>query len=391
MYRRKRKRLQSQQEINPGVVLDEPGWIYFNRLNPNESPSPAPSLPPPKKKGKIVDDSSLPTPLETDPQPPENSKSILVPVKIEKATTTDKEQLILSYSKDEQQIKSNFQHNVEECNNNSKSPSSSLLEPLQKHQQQPENINSDVLNKVYSTVQQSPLDNLADAAIASFNHSSSSKNNNDLLIEQQPRHISYIPCEDSNTNNDEFTCFGRFIAVTLRKIAAHSALDALEARKAIGDQYFSSNVARPLCRYAHLNGTPGIYNTVPNWKPGPGWRPQSPQGPYLDGWAMGKERAVVTLGPQVREGLSLVYLSILSIDFKVRMSGVAHIFASFNDTFLHVTDLSGREAIVKITGGMHAALCPLPRAEVKIGRIDDVTPIPTDTTRRNGGRCGCRL
>uniref|UniRef100_A0A914LJ08 40S ribosomal protein S14 n=1 Tax=Meloidogyne incognita TaxID=6306 RepID=A0A914LJ08_MELIC len=38
---------------------------------------------------------------------------------------------------------------------------------------------------------------------------------------------------------------------------------------------------------------------------------------------------------------------------KVRMSGVAHIFASFNDTFLHVTDLSGREAIVKITGGMH--------------------------------------
>uniref|UniRef100_A0A914LEY6 Cytochrome c oxidase polypeptide VIIc n=1 Tax=Meloidogyne incognita TaxID=6306 RepID=A0A914LEY6_MELIC len=44
---------------------------------------------------------------------------------------------------------------------------------------------------------------------------------------------------------------------------------------------------RPLCRYAHLNGTPRIYITVPNWKPGPGWRPQSPQGPYLDGWAMG--------------------------------------------------------------------------------------------------------
>nr|CAD2195234.1 unnamed protein product [Meloidogyne enterolobii] len=259
MYRRKRKRLQSQQEINPGVVLDEPGWIYFNRLKflddatttsnadfglPNESPSPAPSLPPPKKKGKIVDDSSLPTPLETDPQPPENSKSILVPVKIERATTTDKEQLILSYSKDEQQIKLNFQHNVEECNN-SKNSSSSLLEPLQKHQQQqqqPENINnSDALNKVYSTVQQTPLDNLADAAIASFNHTSTSKNNNELLIEQ-PRHISYIPCEDSNTNNDEFTCFGRFIAVTLRKMAAHSALDALEARKAIGDVLYGAEL-----------------------------------------------------------------------------------------------------------------------------------------------------
>ena len=32
--------------------------------------------------------------------------------------------------------------------------------------------------------------------------------------------------------------------------------------------------------------------------------------------------------------------------------GVAHIYASFNDTFVHVTDLSGRETICRITGGM---------------------------------------
>ncbi|CAN1154581.1 40S ribosomal protein S14, partial [Linum perenne] len=32
--------------------------------------------------------------------------------------------------------------------------------------------------------------------------------------------------------------------------------------------------------------------------------------------------------------------------------GVAHIFASFNDTFIHVTDISGRETLVCITGGM---------------------------------------
>uniref|UniRef100_A0A5S6R0R4 40S ribosomal protein S14 n=1 Tax=Trichuris muris TaxID=70415 RepID=A0A5S6R0R4_TRIMR len=32
--------------------------------------------------------------------------------------------------------------------------------------------------------------------------------------------------------------------------------------------------------------------------------------------------------------------------------GVAHIFASFNDTFVHVTDLSGRETICRVTGGM---------------------------------------
>ena len=32
--------------------------------------------------------------------------------------------------------------------------------------------------------------------------------------------------------------------------------------------------------------------------------------------------------------------------------GVCHILATFNDTFLHVTDLSGRETYVRITGGM---------------------------------------
>jgi small subunit ribosomal protein S14e len=41
-----------------------------------------------------------------------------------------------------------------------------------------------------------------------------------------------------------------------------------------------------------------------------------------------KEEVQVSLGPQVREGENVF--------------GVAHIFASFNDTFVHVTDLSGR-------------------------------------------------
>ena len=31
---------------------------------------------------------------------------------------------------------------------------------------------------------------------------------------------------------------------------------------------------------------------------------------------------------------------------------VAHLFASFNDTFVHITDLSGRETLVRVTGGM---------------------------------------
>ncbi|XP_074290109.1 small ribosomal subunit protein uS11z-like [Silene latifolia] len=137
----------------------------------------------------------------------------------------------------------------------------------------------------------------------------------------------------------------------------------------------------------------------------------------------------VTLGPTVREG-EYVF-------------GVAHVFASFNDTFIHVTDLSGRETLVRITGGMkvkadrdesspyaamlaaqdvsqrckelgitalhiklratggnktktpgpgaQSALRALARSGMKIGRIEDVTPIPTDSTRRKGGRRGRRL
>eukprot|EP01100_Stratorugosa_tubuloviscum_P011128 TRINITY_DN48_c4_g1_i1.p1 TRINITY_DN48_c4_g1~~TRINITY_DN48_c4_g1_i1.p1 ORF type:complete len:150 (+),score=94.14 TRINITY_DN48_c4_g1_i1:119-568(+) len=123
--------------------------------------------------------------------------------------------------------------------------------------------------------------------------------------------------------------------------------------------------------------------------------------------------------------------------------GVAHIYASFNDTFIHVTDLTGRETVSKVTGGMkvkadrdesspyaamlaaqdvatkcmsfginalhikiratggtttkspgpgaQSALRALARSGIKIGRIEDVTPIPTDSTRRKGGRRGRRL
>merc|ERR1712072_533346 len=123
--------------------------------------------------------------------------------------------------------------------------------------------------------------------------------------------------------------------------------------------------------------------------------------------------------------------------------GVAHIYASYNDTFVHITDLTGRETMVRVTGGMkvkadrdesspyaamlaaqdvavrckelgitalHIKICgtggqrsktpgpggqsalrALARAGMKIGRIEDCTPIPTDSTRRKGGRRGRRL
>lgn len=41
-----------------------------------------------------------------------------------------------------------------------------------------------------------------------------------------------------------------------------------------------------------------------------------------------KQEEQVTLGPVVKDGENVF--------------GVAHIFASFNDTFVHVTDLSGK-------------------------------------------------
>jgi len=119
------------------------------------------------------------------------------------------------------------------------------------------------------------------------------------------------------------------------------------------------------------------------------------------------------------------------------------LFASFNDTFIHVTDLSGRETYARITGGMkvksdreesspyaammasadvftrlkalgvnaihfkvrgrggiesktpgpgaQAAMRALARLGLKIGRVEDVTPLPTDCTRKKGGRRGRRL
>merc|ERR1712047_215799 len=51
-----------------------------------------------------------------------------------------------------------------------------------------------------------------------------------------------------------------------------------------------------------------------------------------------KQEEQVSLGPQVLEGENVF--------------GVAHILASFNDTFVHITDLSGKETMVRVTGGM---------------------------------------
>lgn len=123
--------------------------------------------------------------------------------------------------------------------------------------------------------------------------------------------------------------------------------------------------------------------------------------------------------------------------------GTAHIYASFNNTIVHITDVSGAETVARGSGGMvvradrekpspyaammvayrvaqeamekgvtaihikvrapgghgpkipgpgaQAAIRALARAGFIVGRIEDVTPIPHDTTRRPGGRRGRRV
>jgi len=123
--------------------------------------------------------------------------------------------------------------------------------------------------------------------------------------------------------------------------------------------------------------------------------------------------------------------------------GVAHIYSSFNNTIIHITDLTGAETVARCSGGMivkadreesspyaamqaatraaeeaidkgftgvhikvrapggsgskspgpgaQAAIRAFARVGLKIGRIEDVTPTPHDGTKRKGGRRGRRV
>ncbi len=123
--------------------------------------------------------------------------------------------------------------------------------------------------------------------------------------------------------------------------------------------------------------------------------------------------------------------------------GIAYILASFNNTIIHITDLTGAETLARVTAGSQvrqdrlgssphaamlaakkaaeeaknkgvtgvhirirapggiksknpgpgaqAAIRALARAGLKIGMIEDVTPIPHDGCRRKGGKRGRRM
>jgi small subunit ribosomal protein S11 len=122
---------------------------------------------------------------------------------------------------------------------------------------------------------------------------------------------------------------------------------------------------------------------------------------------------------------------------------VVRIYSSYNNTLVNITDLSGAETIAKTSGGMfvkadrlesspyaamraaaaaaviardkgitaihikvrapggsgprtpgtgaQAAIRALARSGLRIGRIEEVTPVPHDGTRRKGGRRGRRV
>lgn len=122
---------------------------------------------------------------------------------------------------------------------------------------------------------------------------------------------------------------------------------------------------------------------------------------------------------------------------------VAHIYSSKNNTIITITDLTGAETIAKCSGGIavdaqrkegtphaamiaarkvaeaakakgivgvhiqvrapgghgskmpgqgaQAAIRALARSGLRIGRIEDVTPIPHDTTQKPGGKRGRRV
>jgi len=67
-------------------------------------------------------------------------------------------------------------------------------------------------------------------------------------------------------------------------------------------------------------------------------------------------------------------------------------YAELGITALHVKIRATGGNGTKTPGpGAQSALRALARAGMRIGRIEDVTPTPSDSTRRKGGRRGRRL
>lgn len=123
--------------------------------------------------------------------------------------------------------------------------------------------------------------------------------------------------------------------------------------------------------------------------------------------------------------------------------GIAHIYSSFNNTMVHITDITGAETLARYSSGMvtdkgrlqgnpfpamqaakkaaaeaqekgldgvhirvrgpggtkqkmpgkgaQPAIRAITRSALEVGKIEDVTPVPHDSTREKGGKRGRRV
>lgn len=128
---------------------------------------------------------------------------------------------------------------------------------------------------------------------------------------------------------------------------------------------------------------------------------------------------------------------------KDKKKGIVHVYASFNNTIIHITDITGAETIARYSSGMitdkgrlqgtafpamkaakkaaeealekginavnikvrapggtkhkipgqgaQPAIRAITRSSLRVGNIEDVTPIPHDSTREKGGKRGRRV
>uniref|UniRef100_A0A3P8S140 Small ribosomal subunit protein uS11 n=1 Tax=Amphiprion percula TaxID=161767 RepID=A0A3P8S140_AMPPE len=131
-----------------------------------------------------------------------------------------------------------------------------------------------------------------------------------------------------------------------------------------------------------------------------------------------KEEQVISLGPQVAEGENVFGVATSSTSLSrctetiCRVTGGMKVKADRDESspyaaMLAAQDVAQRCKELGITAlphqaeghrgtktpgpGAQSALRALARSGMKIGRIEDVTPIPSDSTRRKGGRRGRRL
>ena len=82
-------------------------------------------------------------------------------------------------------------------------------------------------------------------------------------------------------------------------------------------------------------------------------------------------------------------LGINALHIKIRATGGCTIFILYIST--EGADKCAGNGTKTPGPGAQSALRALARSGMKIGRIEDVTPTPSDSTRRKGGRRGRRL